>query len=315
MKKTQSRGQKLALKNTKIVSSQPPTHEQGPEASPTRTSGRWRGNALLESPDVTMPPKNHNVVDKQIERRKTPTTTIQTDEDAELGDRLKTPNSTSSSSCTKPLVRSGSSSTTQIQAMKNGTSNTPQPDIATSTARKILTERSYSGSTASHSKNEHVFAQDANGLSDEIQDESSEDITDNKKRKRHPRTKLDDCFDLSDEDNSNETSPQVDRGRTKHSLEIHTDDTTRERKTQSAGKDRYPNRKLATLDYEKNSSSRSWALTPQADKFPEKIHGQQHEPLPYHEAVIGFMHLCFTAKLATHKKNNMYHLCNICGHL
>jgi hypothetical protein len=260
-------------------------------------------------------------VDKQIERRKTPTTTIQTDEDAELGDRLKTPNSTSSSSGTVPLVRSGSSTTTQIQAMNNGMSNTPQPNIASSTARQILRERSSSGPTASHSKKEHVFAQDANGLSDEIQEESSEDITDNKKRKRHSRQTLDDRFDLSDEINSNETSPQVDRGRRKHSLEIHTDDNTWKRKTQSAGKDHYPTRKLAKLDYEDKdtyaakSSSRSRASTPQAEKEPEKIHGQKDAPLPYHEAAIGFMHLCFTAKLATHKKNNMYHLCNICGHL
>jgi hypothetical protein len=276
MKLSQSRGQKLALKNTKIVSSQPPSHGEGPEASPTRKSGRWRANALSQSPGETMPPKNHNVVDKQIERRTTPTTTMQTDEDAELGDRLKTPNSTSSSSGTVPLVRSGSSTTTKIQAMKNGISNTPQPDIATSTSRKIIRERSSSGPTASHSKNKHVFAQDANGLSDDIEDDSSEDITDNKKRKRHSRAALDDCFDHSDEHNSNETSPQVNRGGRNDSLEIHTDDNSRKRKTQSAGKNHYPTRKIATLDYEDEdtyttkSSSRSRASTPQEEKIPGK---------------------------------------------
>jgi hypothetical protein len=73
MKKSLSRGQKLALTNTKIVSSQPPSHGEGPEESPTRKTGKWRGNALSQPPGEKNPPKNRNVVDKQI------------DEDAELG--------------------------------------------------------------------------------------------------------------------------------------------------------------------------------------------------------------------------------------
>jgi hypothetical protein len=101
-------------------------------------------------------------------------------------------------------------------------SNTPKPDIAASTSRKITRERSSSGPTASHRENEHVLAEDANGLSDDIEDASSDDITGTKKRKRHSRATLDDCYDHSDTDNYNETSPQKNRGRRKNSLETHT---------------------------------------------------------------------------------------------
>jgi hypothetical protein len=244
MKKSLSRGQMLALKSTKIVSSQPPSQVEQPEASPTRRSGRWRAKALSQSPVETMPTKNHNDEDKQIERRTTPTTSMQNDEDGELVDRDKTPISTSSSSGTVTLVRSGSATTTQIQAMNNGMSNTPQPDITTSASRSINRERSYSGPTSSNSKNKHVVALHDNGLSDDVEDDSSEDIKDNTKRKRHSRRALDECFDHSDEDISKDTSPQVHRGRQNNSLEIPTKDNNHKRQTESAGKNRYKTRKL-----------------------------------------------------------------------
>ena len=291
MNKSLSRGQMLALKSTKIVSSQPPSQVEQPEESPTRRSGRSRAKALSQSPVETMPTKNRKDENKKKETRTTPTTTkMQNDLDGEMGDRDKTPIRKSSSSGTVTLVRSGSATTTQIQAMNNGMSNTPQPDITTSASRSINRERSYSGDTSSNTKNKNVVALHDNGLSDDIEDDSSEDIEDNKKRKRHSRRALDECFDHSDEDISK--------------------DNNHKRQTESAGKNRYKTRKLATQHYEEDdtyttkSYSGSRPSTPKEDNFSGKIHGKQDAPLLVNEAAIGNLHLCFTAKLATHKKNN-----------
>ena len=55
MPKSQTRGERLALKSTKIVASQPTSDVEGPEASPTRKSTRVRDNALSQSPGKNMP--------------------------------------------------------------------------------------------------------------------------------------------------------------------------------------------------------------------------------------------------------------------
>jgi hypothetical protein len=161
------------------------------------------------------------------------------------------------------------------------------------------------GPNASQSKNKHVLPEDPDGLSDDIEDESSEDIPENLKRKRRSRAALDESFDHSDEDNFQQTSPQLNRGGTNNSLEINAKDKSKKRKPQSAGKNHFPPRKNGKLDYEDEytettkSSTRSRASTPQVEKISGKIHGQQNAHLPYHEAAIGNIPLSLYAKLAT----------------
>jgi hypothetical protein len=65
MPKSQTRGERLALKSTKIVASQPTSDVEAPEASPTRKYTRVRDNALSQSPGKNMPPKNPKKVAKK----------------------------------------------------------------------------------------------------------------------------------------------------------------------------------------------------------------------------------------------------------
>ena len=131
------------MKTIKIVGSQPTSDGERTEASPTRKSTRVRDNALLQSPVDTMSRKNNKVVGKQNEQRKKYILPMQTDEDAEQGERLLTPISTSSSSSTLPLVRSGSSNTTQLPQNKNGISSTPQPTLVRFHQEKSLQNKVY----------------------------------------------------------------------------------------------------------------------------------------------------------------------------
>jgi hypothetical protein len=289
MPKSQTRGEKLAMQTTKIVSSQPTSDGERTEASPTRKSNRGRANALQQSPVDTTSRKNNNVVGKQNEQPE---------------ERLRTPISTSSSS-TLPLVRSGSSNTTQLPANKNAISNTPQGDISTYSSGKFVRENSVPGHHSSQSKNKLVLPKNDHGLSEEIEDDSSEDITDDMKRKKRSRAALDDSFDLSDEDNRKQTTPQLHRGLTNNSPAINENDNSRKRLTQSAKKNRTSPRKNGKTDYEDEynnpttSSSRSRASTPQADNNYARSHGKQNAHLPYHEAAIGKIALYFIATLAT----------------
>jgi hypothetical protein len=303
MPKSQTRGERLALKSTKIVGSQPTSDGEAPEASPTRKSTRVRDNALSQSPGKNMPQKNPKKVDKQNDRHNKPTLTMQTDAAAEKSDRLRTPISTSSSSSTLTLVRSGSSTTTQEPSMKNGMSHTPQPNIPSS--GKIIRERSLPAPNASESKKKHVFPKDNDGLSDDIEDESSEDFPDDIKRKRRSRAALDNSFDHSGEDNCQQTSTKITRGETnKNSLEINANDKSRIRTPHSARKKQSPPQKKGKLAYDDEytytttSSSRSRASTPQVENISGKIDGNQDAHLPYHEAAIGNIPLCLYAKLA-----------------
>jgi hypothetical protein len=317
MPKSQTRGEKLAMQTIKIVSSQPPSDGERTEASPTRKSTRVRDNALLQSPVDTMSRKNNKVVGKQNEQRKKYIPPMQTDEDAELGERLLTPISTSSSSSTLPLVRSGSSSTTQLPQNKNGISNTPQADMSTLSSGKITTEETLPGHLSSLSKKKIVVPTNHDGLSEEIDDDSSDEITDEMKRKKRSRAALDDSFDHSDEENPHVINPPLHRGLTNNSPAINANDTARQRVTQSAGKKRSPSRKYRKSDYEDEDtkrytySSRSRASTPQVEINHGRIHGEQDPHLPYHEAAIGNIALHLYAKLATPRKKQMYPLSNI----
>ncbi len=296
------------MQTTKIVGPQPTSDGERTEASPTRKSTRVRDNALQQSPVDTTSRKNNNVVGKQNEQRKKHILPMQTDEDAEQEERLKTPISTSSSSSTLPLVRSGSSNTTQLPPNKNAISNTPQGDISTYSSGKIVREHSLRGHHSSQSKKNLVLPPNHDGLSEEIEDDSSDDITDDMKRKKRSRAALDDSFDLSDEDNRKQTTPQLHRGMTNKSPAINANDNSRERLTQSAGKNRSSPRKKRKTDFEDEynnpttSSSRSRASTPQADNNYGRSHGKQNAHLPYHEAAIGNIALYFIAKLATPRK-------------
>ncbi len=147
------------MQTIKIVSSQPTSDGERTEASPTRKSTRVRDNALLQSPVDTMSRKNKKVVGKQNEQRKKYILPMQTDEDAVQAERLLTPISTSASSSTLPLVRSGSSNATQSPQNKNGISNTPQPDISTFSSGKIITEHSFPEQLSSQSKKKWFYLQ------------------------------------------------------------------------------------------------------------------------------------------------------------
>ncbi len=112
-------------------------------------------------------------------------------------------------------------------------------------------------------------------------------------------------FAQKDEDNPQQINPQLQRGLTNSSPAINANDKSRERITQSAGKNRSPPRKNRKTDYEDEYikrttySSRSRASTPQVDKHSGRINGQQDPHLPYHEAAIGNIALHLYAKLAT----------------
>jgi hypothetical protein len=87
-------------------------------------------------------------------------------------------------------------------------------------------------------------------LSEEIDDDSSDDITDEMKRKKRSRAALDDSFDHSDEENPHVINPQLHRGLTNNSPAINANDTAMQRVAQSAGKNRSPSRKYRKSDYE-----------------------------------------------------------------
>ena len=307
MPKSQTRGERLALKSTKIVASQPTSDVEAPEASPTRKSTRVRDNALSQSPGKNMPPKNPKKVAKKNDRLYKPTLTMQTDADAERSDRLRTPMSTSSSSNTLTLVRSGSSTTTQAPPMKNGMSHTPQADIPSSSSGKFIRERSLPAPYASESQNKNGFPKDNDRLSDEIDSETSEDSPDDLKRKKRSRAALDECFDHSDEDNGQQTSNQITRGETNISGENNANDKSRIRTPHSARKKQSPSRKKGKLAYDDEytntttSSSRARASTPHVEKITGKIDGNQDAHLPYHEAAIGNIPICLYAKLGPHR--------------
>jgi hypothetical protein len=226
---------------------------------------------------------------------------MQTDAAAEKSDRLRTPISTSSSSSILTLVRSGSSTTTQEPPMKNGMSHTPKTDIPSSSSGKISREGSLPATNASESKKKHVFPKDNDGLSDKIEDESSEEDL---KRKRRSRAALDNSFDLSDEDNLQQTSTKITRGETNNSLEKNANDKSRIRTPNSARKKQSPPRKKGKLTYDDEytytttSSSKSRVSTPKVDKISGKLDGNQDAHLPYNEAATGNIPLSLYAKLA-----------------